>query len=879
MNAETARAICDRLIPGWREAPLVSGNRRVRCPLHRDMRHPNLDIHEQRAVWICRAGCGSGGAVDLARLMLGEEGAGALLRELGDELDGDRRWRRTSRATKDGTTDKPATVTDLGPPTAQQIQALTNSRRILEAANLAAVGARLVGVWGIEWLGFPTLDPGSWRVWGLDANGLPRFDERRCDPTSCAVPGCDHAPTRKFKKRTVCRASIMVSPAVREALEAGRPIEGRLYDVEGESDMLACVAAGIEFVIASTGGAGSLAAHELHREQLASPDVIVVRDLDRAGRESNEKAAAWWHMSGAMLVRILELPAVLGEKGDLRDYLLGRPAMNGTPAMAPLGTACDLEQLADASPQWRPRESYDTQDHQEQETTGNGNAGAAGFWPPMEPLPPLTEPVPTLPDALLPDSFRPWLVDAAERISIPIEYVAAPALVALGAVVGRSVAVQPKKHDDWIVVPNIWGAIVGRPGWLKSPAVHEAMRPVTHLVARARKAFADDDPRRTRDRAVLEAQIKASRKQLEKAADGSDTEKLTDASRDMAELMQKLKESVAVERRYMTQDATVEKLGELLVANPRGLLVLRDELPGWLRSLEKAGREGDREFYLEGWNGLGSFTVDRIGRGTLHIPALTVSVLGGIQPAKLHPYLSALAGRGDDGLLQRFQMLVWPDTIGEWRNADRPPNSVARLRAVNVFEFCDALDPAKLGAAMLGEIPALRFAPDTQELFDAWRSQLEQRLRSPELTTAPALESHLSKYRSLMPSLALLFHLIDIAGGKGSGAISLTAAQQAAAWCDFLEPHARKLFAAAIRPGIAGAHALAAKITAGAVEDCMTVRDLARREWAGLTREGAVHEALDVLERCHWARRETRETGGRSSDVIRLHPDLRRVRP
>jgi len=56
------------------------------------------------------------------------------------------------------------------------------------------------------------------------------------------------------------------------------------------------------------------------------------------------------------------------------------------------------------------------------------------------------------------------------------------------------------------------------------------------------------------------------------------------------------------------------------------MLVLRDELSGWLRALDKPGREGDREFYLEAWNGTGSYTVDRIGRGTIHIPTLTLGL-------------------------------------------------------------------------------------------------------------------------------------------------------------------------------------------------------------------------------------------------------------
>ena len=64
----------------------------------------------------------------------------------------------------------------------------------------------------------------------------------------------------------------------------------------------------------------------------------------------------------------------------------------------------------------------------------------------------------------------------------------------------------------------------------------------------------------------------------------------------------------------------------LLKANRRGLLLLRDEMHGWLASLDKIGREGDRDLYLEAWEGRSAYTYDRIGRGTLHIPSLTVSV-------------------------------------------------------------------------------------------------------------------------------------------------------------------------------------------------------------------------------------------------------------
>src|SRR5713226_7676960 len=127
-----------------------------------------------------------------------------------------------------------------------------------------------------------------------------------------------------------------------------------------------------------------------------------------------------------------------------------------------------------------------------------------------------------------------------------------------------------------------------------------------------------------------------------------------------------------VAKRYLVNDTTVEKLGELLNHHPNGLLLFRDELSGWLHTMDRPGHENDRAFYCEAWNGTSGYTYDRIGRGTLHIRAACLSVLGGIQPGPLERYLRAVfGGRGDDGLLQRFQLAVWPDGAGPGRNASR----------------------------------------------------------------------------------------------------------------------------------------------------------------------------------------------------------------
>jgi hypothetical protein len=207
---------------------------------------------------------------------------------------------------------------------------------------------------------------------------------------------------------------------------------------------------------------------------------------------------------------------------------------------------------------------------------------------------------------------------------------------------------------------------------------------------------------------------------------------------------------------------------------------------------------------------------------------------------------------------------------------DRWPDTEAKNRAYEVFRRLDALDPKDFGAS--GEdqegIPAVRFTDEAQEVFDRWRDELEGRLRSEELP--PALESHLAKYRSLMPSLALIFQLIEFMDGTGEGgAVGLRPALQAAAWCEYLETHATRLYSSAENPAMEGARALLDRISKGEVRDSDSTRSVYRRHWAKLSTPEEVSSACHVLEEFGWLRIEVARTSGRSTTRLRLHPTLR----
>jgi hypothetical protein len=471
-------------------------------------------------------------------------------------------------------------------------------------------------------------------------------------------------------------------------------------------------------------------------------------------------------------------------------------------------------------------------------------------WPDPRPLPDGLLPVPVLEDPLVPDALRPWLADIAERLQVPIEFPATAAIVGLSSVVGNQVRIRPKRRDDWTVTPNLWGAVIGRPGVMKSPAISEAMKPLYRLEQQFQIGHMEIVKRQEFDREAAQARKVALREQMKKAAKNGDNLDI------FREQFCEDEQNESRPRRFIVNDATVEKYGELLNENPCGLLLFRDELTGWLRSLDDERRVNDRAFFLESWAGDGNYTYDRIGRGTLRIDNTTTSILGGIQPGPLESYLrNALGyGEGDDGLMQRFQVIVYPDIISDWRNVDRWPETEAKDRAFSIYKDLSELAVQTLTAEPSDEGgPFLRLAVDAQELFDDWFAGLNRALRSGEFEH-PALEAHFSKYKSLMPSLALIFHLCDMADGKQAGPVSLTATERAAAWCDFLMRHAERIYGLGLRSTAIHARTLAGHLKKRDLPDPFTARELYRKGWAGLGTAKAVEEPLGLLEDLGWLR-------------------------
>ena len=416
-------------------------------------------------------------------------------------------------------------------------------------------------------------------------------------------------------------------------------------------------------ISATTNPMGALKWREVYNKHFEDKNVVILPDNDDVGRKHGRDVARNL-LTVATAVKLVELPG-LAEKGDIVDWA---EAGHTKEELFELIKQTDLL-TADSIPE-----------------DGHTSEAAEERW--SEPCPIKTEllPVPVLPPAVIPEPFRDWLTDIADRLQCPFDFVVTAAIVMVGSVIGAGCGIRPKRRDDWLVIPNLWGAAVGRPSIvLKTPSLNEAMKPLVLMEAKAKEQFDEATREHEADIEMFRANKGAVRDDMKSAA------KKKEGAEDQGSLKRRFADMIEPDaptwRRHKTNDATIEKMSELLSENPRGMLLFRDELTGLLQSWDKDGRETDRAFYLEAWNGYGDHHSDRIGRGTTYTKNLCVSIFGGIQPARLAAYLyGALKGNDNDGLVQRIQLLTYPDEPKTWKLIDRTPDIAARERAYSVVE-------------------------------------------------------------------------------------------------------------------------------------------------------------------------------------------------
>ncbi len=402
---------------------------------------------------------------------------------------------------------------------------------------------------------------------------------------------------------------------------------------------------------------------------------------------------------------------------------------------------------------------------------------------------PWGEPDPTFlrktpPPAIWPREFLPafwqgFVEAAADGASAAADYVGSALLVAAGMAIGNSHWAEP--WPGWTEPSALFCALVGNPSSGKSPALDV----ITSILAEVEQLEAKE----------AEPALAAARHEAEKAAAAHETyrKKLREAARtrkEEPEAPPPLPKTPG-RPRLLAHDTTVERATRLSADNPRGLILLRDELCGFFGSFDRytSGAGSDRAFWLQAHGGR-PFSADRVGTADDPpvVPHLLWGIMGGIQPDKL---ASALLGGSDDGLAARF-LYSWPEPppIHRPRGCADIPAAVQAFRRLRSLAWPTAPHPAP--------VP---FTEPARQVMDRFR----QAVRAREEHASGLMLGWIGKLPGMAARLALILTALrwcaDPAEVTPFEEIDEAAFTAAAAWLlDYALPHAARAFGVAALP-------------------------------------------------------------------------------
>lgn len=461
-------------------------------------------------------------------------------------------------------------------------------------------------------------------------------------------------------------------------------------------------------------------------------------------------------------------------------------------------------------------------------------------------------PAPDLPLPLL-RSWGPWIADYAAMKSAPVGYALGSVLAACAAAIGSARMVEGR--PGWRAYPALWVLLVGAPSALKSPVLGPVLALLKDI---EREEAADFDVvRRAYEtkRQGARAQLEAWEAEVKAASKAGNCAPLKPMGADDPEEPKP--------PRIVVNDATIEAMSPLLKANPRGVLLARDELAGFVGNLNKYGGDGDAAFWLERYDGA-AFSTDRVKGGNVQGDIGLVSILGGIQPDRVQ---ELLLSRPDDGFVSRFLMIypgpvarVWLTPIADLEKLKR---ALKRLRALAPNIENGRPEPLI--------VPLNR---EAENFFEKWWIDNGEEGNASVGFRAGAL----GKAPGVVLRLALILELMEWAGTNRPEATSVSRESVAAAiglFEAYLLPSACRVIGGAARDkGEAVAASLLKQIRlrrAGTVNTKSIYRT-----WSlpGLTSAAPVNAALDILCAGGWVRRSRDARPGRPAGDWEVNPLL-----
>jgi putative DNA primase/helicase len=460
---------------------------------------------------------------------------------------------------------------------------------------------------------------------------------------------------------------------------------------------------------------------------------------------------------------------------------------------------------------------------------------------------------------MLAEEVRSPLIDIAWRMKVALDFVAVCFIVFLTGCLQRRARMRPrvKEDEDWEEVFNLGGGIVARSGMKKSPVMRRIAQWIYTIQEAADAAHAGQMKQYELDSEIHEIQLNTWRTEVRNAI------------QEQGVLPARPDDPTPPSRpiRIILNDTTVPAAQEVLIDNPAGIILLRDELGGWWINLDR--HEENRDFYMTGYSGNVPYDVDRIKRGHRRLKGLSLGMFGATTPDGLRAYVADAVKhhRIENGFLQRYQLLVWPDL-------QMRPQARNFVKRVPGEEFHNVQEMFNRAVRIDPEAPLrYQFTDRAQERFDSWEEENSRKVY--ETDTDSPMGSHLAKYPKLVSVLAASFAFM-----KGEEEFfDLPELELAIRWAQYLETHANRIYSCVTSVVVDAARRLAEKIKSKRIGEggVIRTREVYVHGWKGLDDPESARKALHILENHNWIRRlepESGPQGGNPGEQWQINPRI-----
>ncbi len=326
------------------------------------------------------------------------------------------------------------------------------------------------------------------------------------------------------------------------------------------------------------------------------------------------------------------------------------------------------------------------------------------------------------PTEVLPSEAQEYVRAHSKAKNVDEAMVAAPSLGALAGAVGNSREIELKR--SWTEHSTLWILVAAPSGKLKTQSFQAGIAPVNDLEVEAKREH--------------EKKVAAYEEQMERYKSLSQEERAE----------KEPPEEPNDRRRYRVSNTTIEALIDRHSDNPRGLLLARDELAGWIGSFDQYTQaESDLQSWIEMYEGR-LVQSDRKTSGTTDIENPNVTVVGTTQPHVLQNKLTDL--HFHSGFEARMMILS-------------PPGKERRFTTHDVTKEVDAAYTRLIRRlyrmrSAEDETPSLSLSDGAEKVFaDFYNRNAKIQEQLPD----GPLRSKLSKIEAVAARTALILQLAD----------------------------------------------------------------------------------------------------------------------